>query len=116
MELGLGDLRSRELTSHLKYMARDRHLQVLEGDKVVEIKNFEINKGVAATRWLRKFPSDFHLAIGDDRTDEDTFKALPKGAYTIKVGSQTSRARYKVDSVDDVRAFLNHLVLDNVES
>ena len=110
VELGLGDLRSRELTSHLKYMARDRHLQVLEGDKVVEIKNFEINKGVATTRWLRKFPSDFYLAIGDDRTDEDTFKALPDNAHTIKVGSQTSRARYKVDSVEEVRAFLTDLI------
>ena len=110
VELGLGDLRSRELTSHLKYMARDRHLQVLEGDKVVEIKNFEINKGVATTRWLRKFPSDFYLAIGDDRTDEDTFKALPANAHTIKVGSQTSRARYKVDSVEDVRVFLTELI------
>ena len=92
-------------------MARDRHLQVLEGDKVVEIKNFEINKGVAATRWIRKFPAQFYLALGDDRTDEDTFRAMPDGAYTIKVGSQTSRARYKVDSVDDVRAFLTQLVL-----
>jgi len=112
VELGLGDLRSRELTSHLKYMARDRHLQVLEGDKVVEIKNFEINKGIATTRWLRKFPSDFYLAIGDDRTDEDTFRALPENAYSIKVGSQTSRARYKVDSVEDVRAFLSLLIKD----
>ena len=110
VELGLGDLRSRELTSHLKYMARDRHLQVLEGDKVVEIKNFEINKGVATTRWLRKFPSDFYLAIGDDRTDEDTFRALPEDAHTIKVGSQTSRARYKVDLVKDVRDFLTELI------
>ena len=111
VELGLGDLRSRELTSHLKYMARDRHLQVLEGDKVVEIKNFEFNKGVAATRWIRKFPANFHLAIGDDRTDEDTFKAMPADAFTIKVGSQTSRARYKIDSVKDVRSLLNQLAL-----
>ena len=54
VELGLGELRSRELTSHLKYMARDRHLQVLEGDMVVEIKNFEVNKGAAAKRWDEK--------------------------------------------------------------
>jgi trehalose 6-phosphate synthase/phosphatase len=106
VELGLGELRSRELTSHLKYMARDRHLQVLEGDMVVEIKNFEVNKGSAAKKWMKKYPADFHLAIGDDWTDEDTFGAMPDSAITIKVGVQNSKARFNVESVDDVRALL----------
>ncbi len=110
VELGLGELRSRELTSHLKYMARDRHLQVLEGDMVVEIKNFEVNKGVAARKWIKKYPADFHLAIGDDWTDEDTFGAMPPDSFTIKVGVQNSRARFNVDSVDDVRALLEKIV------
>jgi len=109
VELGLGELRSRELTSHLKYMARDRHLQVLEGDMVVEIKNFEVNKGVAARKWMKKYPADFYLAIGDDWTDEDTFAAMPPDSFTIKVGVQNSRARYNVESVDDVRALLEKM-------
>jgi trehalose 6-phosphate synthase/phosphatase len=106
VELGLGELRSRELTSHLKYMARDRHLQVLEGDMVVEIKNFEVNKGSAAKKWMKKYPADFHLAIGDDWTDEDTFGVMPDAAITIKVGVQNSKARFNVESVEDVRALL----------
>ena len=110
VEMGLGELRSRELTSHLKYMARDRHLQVLEGDMVVEIKNFEVNKGVATKKWLKKYPADFYFAVGDDWTDEDTFGALPESAFTIKVGVQNSKARYNVDSVDDVRALLQKIV------
>ena len=109
VELGLGELRSRELTSHLKYMARDRHLQVLEGDMVVEIKNFEVNKGGATRKWLKKYPADFHFAVGDDWTDEDTFGALPESAYTIKVGVQSSKARFNVESVEDVRALLGKL-------
>lgn len=110
VELGLGELRSRELTSHLKYMARDRHLQVLEGDMVVEIKNFEVNKGAAAKRWIKKHPADFHIAIGDDWTDEDTFGAMPDAAFTIKVGVQNSKARFNVESVDDVRALLKKII------
>jgi len=102
-------LRSRELTSHLKYMARDRHLQVLEGDMVVEIKNFEVNKGVATRKWLKKYPADFYLAIGDDWTDEDTFSAMPSDAFTIKVGVQNSKARFNVDSVEDVRGLLKKI-------
>lgn len=109
VEVGLGELRSRELTSHLKYMARDRHLQVLEGDMVVEIKNFEVNKGVATRKWLKKYPAEFYMAIGDDWTDEDTFGALPETAYTIKVGVQNSKARFNVESVDDVRVLLHKM-------
>ncbi|MEM6965608.1 MAG: bifunctional alpha,alpha-trehalose-phosphate synthase (UDP-forming)/trehalose-phosphatase [Bacteroidota bacterium] len=108
VELGLGELRSRELTSHLKYMARDRHLQVLEGDMVVEIKNFEVNKGAATLRWMNQYPADFYLAIGDDWTDEDTFEALPESAFTVKVGVQNSKARFNVESVDDVRVLLGN--------
>jgi trehalose 6-phosphate synthase/phosphatase len=110
VELGLGELRSRELTSHLKYMARDRHLQVLEGDMVVEIKNFEVNKGSAAKRWMKKYPADFYFAIGDDWTDEDTFGAMPESAFTIKVGVQNSKARFNVESVDDVRILLSKMI------
>ena len=109
VEVGLGELRSRELTSHLKYMARDRHLQVLEGDMVVEIKNFEVNKGVATRKWLKKYPADFYMALGDDWTDEDTFGALPETAFTIKVGGQNSKARFNVESVDDVRVLLQKM-------
>ena len=77
---------------------------------VVEIKNFEVNKGLATKKWIQKYPSNFQLAIGDDWTDEDTFKALPKSAFTIKVGVQNSQARFNVESVEDVRALLLKLV------
>lgn len=49
VESGLGDLRMRELFSHIKYMARGYNLQVLEGNMVLEIKRPDINKGRAAT-------------------------------------------------------------------
>lgn len=106
VETGLGELRTRELTSHLKYISSNSNLQILEGDMVVEIKDREINKGRTALQWLQRHSHDFVIAFGDDRTDEDTFKAMPKGAYTIKVGSITSAARFNVDSYKDVRNIL----------
>ena len=66
VENGLGELRSRELTSHLKYLTTNKNLNVLEGDKVVEVKNAEVNKGRAALMWLDKFPHEFTFALGDD--------------------------------------------------
>jgi trehalose 6-phosphate synthase/phosphatase len=109
VETGLGELRSRELVSHLKYLATGKNLNILEGDMVVELKNAEVNKGVAAQRLLSKNDTGFIMAIGDDWTDEDTFKAMPDSSVTIKVGSKTSMAKYNLPSVNDVRAFLKTL-------
>ncbi|MEO9871991.1 bifunctional alpha,alpha-trehalose-phosphate synthase (UDP-forming)/trehalose-phosphatase [Ekhidna sp.] len=106
VETGLGDLRSRELTSHLKYLSAERDLQVQEGDMVIEIKNSSVNKGTAAASWLKRQPYDFFFAAGDDWTDEDTFKAMPDQAHTIKVGSSSSTAKYRVESFRDVRKIL----------
>ena len=110
METGLGELRSRELTSRLKYLSANKNLQVLIGNMVVEIKSMDINKGVAARLWLDKFPHDFVIAVGDDWTDEDTFRAMSRGAITIKVGSTSSEAKYHVSGFMDVRNFLKKLV------
>lgn len=106
VETGLGEMRTRELTSHLKYLSANANLQVLEGDKVVEVKNLQVNKGRAASKWLDKTNADFIFAIGDDWTDEDTFKAMPDYAYTIKVGSNSSAAKYSVPSTKEVRELL----------
>lgn len=109
VETGLGELRAREIISHLKYLATNMNLQVLEGNKVVEIKNLEVNKGKAALKWLSSLSPDFILSLGDDWTDEDTFKALPDKAYTVKVGDIHSAAKYSIQDYKAVRALLGSL-------
>ncbi|UII31593.1 bifunctional alpha,alpha-trehalose-phosphate synthase (UDP-forming)/trehalose-phosphatase [Fulvivirga ulvae] len=110
VETGLGELRAREIISHLKYLSVNMNLQVLEGNKVVEIKNLEVNKGKASARWIEKSKADFIMAIGDDWTDEDTFKAMPKHAYTIKVGDLRSGARFSVRDHLAVRDLLEKMI------
>ncbi|WP_338220735.1 bifunctional alpha,alpha-trehalose-phosphate synthase (UDP-forming)/trehalose-phosphatase [Algoriphagus sp. oki45] len=109
VESGLGDLRMRELFSHLKYMARGHNLQVLEGNMVLEIKRPDINKGRAASALMKGETYDFILAIGDDWTDEDTFKAMPKNAFTIRVGYAYTQANYNIKSFREVRSLLAKL-------
>ena len=63
----------------------------------------------------------FAVAIGDDTTDEDMFIALTDKAYSIKVGTHMSAARYYLNDVADVRSFLkyissSHLSLNGVIS
>ena len=110
VESGLGDLRMRELFSHLKYMARGHNLQVLEGNMVLEIKRPDINKGRAALAMMRGEDYDFIMALGDDWTDEDTFKAMPKSAYTIRVGYTYTQANYNIKNPKEVRVLLNNLI------
>ncbi|MBL3655983.1 bifunctional alpha,alpha-trehalose-phosphate synthase (UDP-forming)/trehalose-phosphatase [Fulvivirga sediminis] len=108
VETGLGELRAREIISHLKYLSSNMNLEVLEGNKVVEIKNLEINKGKATSRWAdTKNKNNFVFAVGDDWTDEDTFKAMPKHACTIKVGDLRSAAKYSVKDHFAVRELLS---------
>lgn len=103
---GLGELRASELMNNLKYLASDKGLQLLPGDKVLEVKNMEINKGKAAVMLAEKKDYDFMIAFGDDYTDEDVFKALPDTAVTIKVGSNVSAAKFYLRNPTEVRKLL----------
>ncbi|HMI04719.1 MAG TPA: bifunctional alpha,alpha-trehalose-phosphate synthase (UDP-forming)/trehalose-phosphatase, partial [Pedobacter sp.] len=109
VEKGLGELRANEIVNHLRVVIADKGLQMMEGNKVIEFKNIEVNKGKAALNWLYNNNPDFILALGDDHTDEDIFKALPEDAYTIKVGSNISAARYYLRDYKEVRELLKTL-------
>lgn len=92
----LASVRAKELVENLVEFTANTDVQVLNGNKVVEVRNAGVNKGVAGLYWLSLHDYDFVLAIGDDWTDEDLFRALPDSAYTIKVGMSQSHARYNV--------------------
>ncbi len=110
VEAGLGELRVNEIINHLRLIIADKGLQLMPGNKILEIKSMEVNKGKAAQNRLYDMNADFILALGDDHTDEDIFRALPGTAYTIKVGSNMSAARYYLKDPKEVRQLLKELV------
>ena len=105
----LGELRANDLKDGLRNMIANHNLEIMEGNKVIEVKAGGINKGAAARRFLRNQKFDCILAIGDDWTDEYMFRELPEWAITIKVGLKNTVAAYKVESVASVRALLRDL-------
>ena len=105
----LSSLRAKEQEDTLMHLTANLNLKVLEGNKVIEIKDSSINKGKAAFRWISKKNWDFILAIGDDRTDEDIFATLPETAYSIKVGLGPSQAKFYIESIKSVRALLKEI-------
>jgi trehalose 6-phosphate synthase/phosphatase len=110
VEPGLGEQRAIELQDNLRMLAFDMGLQILQGHKVIELKSNLVSKGNAARMWLEENAYDFVLAAGDDHTDEDTFKAMPADAITIKVGGDVSAARYSINSILNMRALLQELI------
>ena len=106
-----GILQSRELLECLESLVRNVPLRVIDGNKVVEVRNARFSKGTASQTILHRFPADFALAIGDDATDEDMFEALGDEAITIKVGTNPSRARFQLPDQSAVIPFLTDLTL-----
>lgn len=105
-----GELRANELKDELTTMIANHNLEILEGNKVIEVKSGGINKGVASMQFLQNQNFDFVFAIGDDWTDEYMFRELPESSHTIKVGLKHTAAKYKVESVKSVRKLLLALV------
>jgi trehalose 6-phosphate synthase/phosphatase len=106
----LGAQRAKELMDDLTHYTANFDVQVIEGKKVVEVRNSGVNKGAAAMQVCAALPHDFTLAIGDDQTDEDLFRALPPETISIRVGKPFSHARYSLNDHRGVRKLLAHLV------
>jgi trehalose 6-phosphate synthase/phosphatase len=104
-------LRSQELKEELRELvAHDARIQVMEGHKVIEVKRAGYDKGTVAVRLLGLGAFDFILAIGDDKTDEDLFRALPPQALTVKVGVTASLAQYNLKDQQHVIKLMGHLL------
>ena len=91
-----GSAVARELTDHLLVFTASIDLQVLRGNKAIEIRKAGVNKGSAVQQWLAKNEFDFILAIGDDLTDEDMFAVVPPWAYSFRVGAHRTHARFRL--------------------
>jgi trehalose 6-phosphate synthase/phosphatase len=102
----LGFLRANQLKDDLSGLTANLGLAVVEGNKVIEVKNATINKGAAAQFWLTNHQWDFIMAMGDDKTDEDLFEALPATAFSIKVGIGSTKARFNLSSQGKVLPLL----------
>lgn len=96
-------------------MPRWPQFHLTHGNMVHEIRpNFDWHKGRAAQWLIARLgsPAPLTICLGDDRTDEDTFRTL-NDAITVRVGfNSESAARYFVNSSCDALAFIGW-VLDS---
>ena len=106
-----GGLQAGKLAQRLESELTGLPVDILSGDKVVEIRSQGINKGIVASSIIADHPGPITvLAMGDDQTDEDLFAALPEGGVAIHVGPRPSRAPYRLEDTRAARAFLSSLL------
>ena len=110
-DLETGARRSNELRIHLNQLLSNQPVEILAGNRVLEIRPYGVHKGgILAPMSPEREARTTILAIGDDRTDEDLFTSLSPDAISVKVGPGSTRARFRLESTSSVRALLQMLV------
>lgn len=110
VDVWLAELREKQLINELMEPCARQNLQIIRGNKIIEIRSPEFNKGSEISRLLAKDEYDFVLAIGDDTTDEDMFRALPANGISIKVGNFSESSMYRIPLQTSVIPFFEKLI------
>ncbi len=105
----LSELRVAQLVNKLIYPCTRRQLNLMKGDKIVEVKPSEYTKGTTIRNFFRFKEYEFIFAAGDDTTDEDMFEALPDSSVTIKVGKPSEKSRYTIENYEELLRLLRSL-------
>lgn len=108
------DLASRQRTRMRERVTEelaDAQVDLLDGHMVLELRPHGASKGAVARQVMDELPHPSHLlAIGDDRTDEEMFAALPETSTTIRVGAGDTIARHRLSDQKAVRQLLAALL------
>ena len=111
-EPALGAARALELEHRLRAVLGEGPLEVVPGAMLVEVRPRAVHKGrIVGPILARVAPSAVLAALGDDRTDEDMFRALPPGAVAIRIGDpRPSAAALRLPDARAARRFLGALL------
>jgi trehalose 6-phosphate synthase/phosphatase len=106
-----GAAQAQELSLHLTTVLANVPVEILSGDRVLEIRPHGIHKGRAVAQAVAAGPPGALVgAVGDDRTDEDMFAALPRDSVAVHVGPLPSIAPLRLPDVRAARTFLAQVV------
>ena len=107
----LSSLRLNDLRETLLDLTRTMNLTIMDGNKVLEIKDSSVNKGKGIQSMLIHHTDvPFVLAVGDDHTDEDMFHILSEKDYSIKIGTGKTEARFHLPDPSSFRTILNKII------
>jgi trehalose 6-phosphate synthase/phosphatase len=111
LEPELGRRKARELRFQMVEALANLPLEVTTGKRVVEVRRSGVSKAAAVhslqALWGKR---PVYVAIGDDETDEEMFRALPSSSFTVRVGGPSPGSRYFLPDVASVRNYLQEIV------
>ncbi|KAG9307403.1 hypothetical protein G9A89_017232 [Geosiphon pyriformis] len=115
-----GAFQAKEMQNHLESAIMPKlPVEILLGKKNLEVRPTLINKGEIIKRLLGNTPDvDFVFCAGDDKTDEDMFRALRKSdldeefifCTTIGSASKKTLAQWHVGSPEEILNVLTRMI------
>ncbi|MEO8439125.1 MAG: bifunctional alpha,alpha-trehalose-phosphate synthase (UDP-forming)/trehalose-phosphatase [Spartobacteria bacterium] len=101
-----GSWKAHQLAVELGALMANEPVEIRHGRKIIEASAATISKGAAVRRLLQEKHYDLALCAGDDQTDESMFELNLPNLISIKVGSNPSRAEYRLRDPAEFREFL----------
>lgn len=102
---------AKKLDEELQAGLANQPVTMVIGNKIVEAKATECNKGIFVRSLMQNEDEpSLYICMGDDRTDEDMFRALGQDGVSIKIGTEDTAAHYQIKSQDEVMFFLRELL------
>jgi trehalose 6-phosphate synthase/phosphatase len=110
-----GEFQARKLAEELEMGLANLPVSILRGKKVIEVRAIEADKGAFANFFLddqlqERAEESTVLAFGDDKTDEDLFRAVRSRGLTFRVGMGTSVADFALRSQQELLPFVKALL------
>lgn len=91
----------------------NQDVDILRGKMNLEVRSLLVNKGEVVKRIHQSVQPDFVLCAGDDRTDEDMFRALLpfSAAYSVSIGPRDKEtlAAFCIDTSEEFVACLGSM-------
>lgn len=93
----------------LRELSAARAFEVLQGRKALEVRLPGISKALAVQHARAALPNALVVAIGDDQTDDDMFRALGSADISVAVGRRACAAQFRLSGPAAVRALLDRI-------
>ncbi len=106
-------IRAKELLDDLVEFTANLDVQVIRGYKVIAVINSGVNKGTACLHWIKDKDYDFIFSTGDNWTDEELFKVMPRSGNSVRVGIVQSNANFNVQTHGEILSLLKSFLGEN---
>lgn len=109
-DTALSLMRAKELLDDLVEFTANLDVHVIRGYRVIAVINSGVNKGTACLHWIKDKSYDFIFSAGDNWTDEELFKMMPRAGNSVRVGVVQSYADFNLHSYDKMLALLKQFL------